>query len=70
MPNQWNAYNLNSVTAVPEDDGTVVLNIASEPDGLANFLYAEEGWTYGLRLYKPRPSVLDGTWTAPEPVPA
>lgn len=70
IPNQWNAYNINSVTGVPDDDGTIVINIAPEPGDLANFLYAEEGWTYGLRLYKPRPSVLDRTWTAPEPVKA
>jgi len=25
------------------------------------------GWNYVLRLYRPRPSVLDGTWTAPRP---
>ena len=70
MPNQWDAYNINSVTGVPEDDGSVVINIAPEPGDLPNFLYAKEGWTYGLRLYKPRPSVFDGTWTAPEPVKA
>lgn len=28
------------------------------------------GWNYVLRLYRPRKEILDGTWKAPELVPA
>ena len=28
----------------------------------------KDGWNYVARMYRPRPSVLDGTWTFPEPV--
>jgi hypothetical protein len=27
-----------------------------------------EGWNYTIRLYRPHPEVLDGTWKAPEAV--
>jgi hypothetical protein len=29
-----------------------------------------DGWNYTVRLYQPRPEVIDGTWTFPavEPV--
>jgi hypothetical protein len=29
-----------------------------------------DGWNYTVRLYQPRPEILDGTWTFPavEPV--
>jgi hypothetical protein len=29
-----------------------------------------DGWNYIVRLYRPRPEILDGTWTFPsvEPV--
>jgi hypothetical protein len=28
-----------------------------------------EGWNYLIRLYRPRPEVLDGTWTFPGATP-
>jgi hypothetical protein len=31
-----------------------------------------DGWNYIIRLYRPRPEILTGTWTFPaiEPAPA
>jgi hypothetical protein len=29
----------------------------------------DQGWNYMVRLYRPRPEVLDGTWTFPEAQP-
>jgi hypothetical protein len=29
-----------------------------------------EGWNYLVRLYRPRPEVLDGSWTFPGIEPA
>src|SRR4026208_1121061 len=26
-----------------------------------------KGWNYTVRLYRPRPEILDGTWKFPEP---
>ena len=35
-----------------------------------NLLPIVEGWNYAVRLYRPRPEILDGSWTFPatEPV--
>ena len=38
-------------------------------EGLTNHLYIMDGWNYSLRLYRPRPEILDGTWTPPIPEP-
>jgi hypothetical protein len=34
-----------------------------------NCLPITKGWNYLVRLYRPRPAVLDGTWTFPEATP-
>lgn len=68
-PNPYDSYNLNSVTSQPEPDGTVVLNLSPEGDGLRNHLYVMDGWNYVLRLYKPQQAVIDKAWTPPVPQP-
>ena len=68
-PNPYDSYSFNSVTAEAEPDGSVVLNLAPDGDGLRNHLYVMDGWNYALRLYRPRPEVLDGSWTPPTPQP-
>jgi len=35
----------------------------------ANYLRVMPGWSYLVRLYRPRPEVLDGRWTFPKPKP-
>jgi hypothetical protein len=67
--NPYDSYSVNSVTAVPGPDGTVPIHFGPEPDGSPNFLFVKDGWNYVARMYRPHPSVLDGTWTFPEPVP-
>jgi hypothetical protein len=69
-PNPYDSYSVNNVTATPADDGAVVVNLAPESDGLENHLYVMDGWNYVLRLYRPRASILNGTWVAPTPEPA
>lgn len=68
-PNEYNSYSVNSVTAVRNDDGTVTVLFGPGPEGADNFLYVTEGWNYVIRLYRPRPEILDGTWAFPEPAP-
>ncbi|KMO78029.1 DUF1254 domain-containing protein [Mycolicibacterium chlorophenolicum] len=68
--NPANAYSVNNITAVPDPDGTVTVQFGG-CDGVAtNCLPVTAGWNYLVRLYRPRPEVLDGTWTFPaaEPV--
>lgn len=66
-PNPWDSYSVNRVTAVRANDGSVVIDLGPEPTGdEANFLAVMDGWNWTLRLYRPRPEALDGTWTMPE----
>jgi hypothetical protein len=67
--NPYDSYSVNSVTAVPDPDGTVSIHFGTEPDGSPNFLFVKDGWNYVARMYRPHASVLDGTWTFPEPTP-
>lgn len=68
-PNPYETYSVNSVTARPDDDGTVTIDLAPAPDNYPNHLYVMDGWNYALRLYRPGPTILDGTWPAPAPEP-
>jgi len=65
-PNERGAYSVNDLTAVREDDGdTVHVHFGDGPADLPNMLPITEGWNYMLRLYRPRPEVVDGTWRPP-----
>ena len=66
-PNPYDSYSLNGVTAEKEGDGTIILNLSPDGEGLKNHLYIMDGWNYALRLYRPRPEVVDKTWTPPTP---
>jgi hypothetical protein len=65
--NPYNSYSVNNVTAEQDDDGAVTVNFGPEADGSPNFLFVEDGWNYVARMYRPRASILDGTWSFPEP---
>ena len=64
--NPFESFNVNSVFASPDDDGTFVIDFAPEDRGYRNFLYVMEGWNYVLRLYRPRPEVISGDWPIPK----
>ncbi len=68
-PNPYNSYNKNGVTSEVEEDGSIVLNLSPDGEGLKNHLYVMDGWNYALRLYRPRATVVDKTWTPPDPQP-
>jgi hypothetical protein len=59
------SISVNSVTAVRETDGSVKIRFGGDP-AAANYLRIMPGWNYTARLYRPRPEILDGTWTFPE----
>lgn len=65
--NPADRYSYNSVTAIPEGDGSVVIDLDTEDRGYTNHLFVMDGWNYVIRLYRPRPEVLDGRWTPPVP---
>ena len=56
---------LNQITAAKEADGSVVINLGGRDDGRSNCLQLTDGWNYTVRLYQPRPEVIDGRWTFP-----
>ncbi|MEZ7239740.1 DUF1254 domain-containing protein [Rhodococcus sp. GXMU-t2271] len=62
-PNEQNAYSVNNITGVPDADGSITIRFGDASG--ANCLPVTEGWNYLVRLYRPRPEVLDGRWTFP-----
>lgn len=63
--NDRDAYSVNSVTGVPNDDGSITVRFGGCADGRANCLPIMEGWNYLVRLYRPHQAILDGSWTFP-----
>jgi|GEM_PF-6415984 len=45
---------LNSVTASPNENGKVTLNLSPEQDDPTNYVYIMDGWNYVLRQYFPK----------------
>jgi hypothetical protein len=64
--NEQKAYSVNNVTAKRAADGSVKIRFGGDPQGADNYLAIQPGWNYVLRLYRPRPEILDGIWKAPE----
>jgi hypothetical protein len=61
VPNQYNAYSLNNVTAKKETDGSVTMQFGGCDGTTPNCLPAMPGWNYMVRLFRPRAEVLNGT---------
>ena len=68
-PNDRGAYSINNLTAVRDQDGSVTVHFGGDDDR-PNLLPIVEGWNFTVRLYRPRPEILDGTWTFPSIEPA
>jgi hypothetical protein len=68
--NPFDAYSVNNVTAVKGADGTVDIQFGGCDGNVPNCLPIMQGWNYTVRLYRPRPEILDGSWKFPSPVPA
>jgi hypothetical protein len=68
--NDRNAYNVNSVMGTQNDDGSMTIHLGGCEDGRVNCLPLMEGWNYVVRMYRPEPEVIDGSWTFPGVVPA
>jgi hypothetical protein len=64
-PNDRGANSINNITATRDDDGSITVNFGDRDDDRPNRLPIMDGWNYIVRLYQPRPEVLDGSWTFP-----
>jgi hypothetical protein len=69
-PNLQNAYTLNNITAKKSADGSVAIQFGGCESDVPNCLPIAPGWNYLVRLYRPRPAALDGSWKFPELKPA
>ena len=69
LKNSLDAYSLNNITARRGADGSVVIQFGGCDGKTPNCLPIMNGWNYLVRLYRPRPEILDGTWTFPEAKP-
>lgn len=65
--NPYDAYSLNSLTAVKSADGSIVIQYGGCDGKIANCLPIMPGWNTTIRLYQPDEQILDGSWRFPEP---
>ena len=63
--NDRDAYTLNNITGVKNADGSVTVRFGDYPADIPNAIPTVEGWNYLVRLYRPRPEILDGSWDFP-----
>lgn len=63
--NDRNSYTVNNITGVKNADGSTTVRFGDHPNDLPNVIPITEGWNYLVRLYRPRPEVLDGSWEFP-----
>lgn len=67
--NQYNAYSVNNITAQKAADGSITVQFGGCDGKIPNCLPISEGWNYIVRLYRPKPEILNGKWTFPVPQP-
>jgi hypothetical protein len=67
--NDENAYSVNNLTAVRDDDGSVTIQFGGDRTSARNHLPITPGWNYTARMYRPRQAILTGDWSFPEPQP-
>lgn len=68
-PNARNAYSINSLTGTKDEAGNITVRFGGCTDETANCLPVTPGWNYMVRLYRPQPTLLDGSWSFPAAQP-
>ena len=68
--NKYDAYSVNNLTAKKNVDGSVDVQFGGCDGKIPNCLPIVPGWNYMVRLYRPRPEILNGTWKFPEAQPS
>jgi hypothetical protein len=64
--NDLDSYSLNNLTAQPDSDGGFTVQFGGCTKQSRNCLVTPPGWSYVVRMYRPRAPVVDGSWTFPE----
>ena len=60
VANPQNAYSLNNLTAKPAGDGSFAIQFGGCDGEIPNCLPTPPGWNYLVRLYRPKPEILNG----------
>jgi hypothetical protein len=68
-PNAYGAYSVNSNTAAKSPDGSIAIRFGGCDGKIPNCLPITKGWNYTVRLFRPRPEILDGRWKFPSLLP-
>jgi hypothetical protein len=68
-PNPYNVYGVNETTAKKGADGSVAIQFGGCDGKIPNCLPIMKGWNYTVRLFRPRPEILDGEWKFPAAQP-
>ena len=68
-PNPYDAYSVNNITAKRGADGSFAIQFGGCDGEIPNCLPIRKSWDYTVRLFRPRPEILDGTWKFPEAQP-
>jgi hypothetical protein len=63
--NSQDIYSVNNLSAEPNADGSYTVHFGGDSKE-KNFLPITEGWNYVIRMYRPKPEIVDGTWRFPE----
>jgi hypothetical protein len=64
--NPQNAYSINNLTAKKNQDGSIDVQFGGCDGKALNCIPITAGWNYLVRLYRPRPEILNGNWKFPE----
>jgi hypothetical protein len=64
--NEYDAYSVNNITAKKNENGSVTVQFGGCDSKTANCLPTMPGWNYMVRLYRPRPEILNESWKFPE----
>jgi len=67
--NALNSYTINSITGKKSADGSTTVQFGGCDGKIPNCIPIMKGWNYTVRLYRPRPEILNGTWKFPEARP-
>jgi hypothetical protein len=65
--NEHDAYSLNNITSKKSGNGSVTVQFGGCDGKIPNCLPIMNGWSYTVRLYRPRDEILDGKWIFPPP---
>jgi hypothetical protein len=69
QPNPLNRYSMNNLTAKKGANGCIAVQFGGCDSKAPNCLPIMQGWNYIVRLYRPRPEIVSGSWRFPNAQP-